>query len=414
MSVVLTEEFIRIALGDRDRPIQKELADELEPGLRLRLAAREARWSVLTKTVGEDRVRIPLGGWPAVSLDEARRFARSIKTTYEQRGEDPATFSVAQLLDRYRARRLSQLRKGKVMGRALEAALAPVKYREAARLTRREIAELIDDIADRAPIHANRVLAYMKAFFNWSVGRGYLEATPAAAIAKPSREVTRERTPSLKEIVEIWAAGGTLGYPFGPIVKLLILTAARREEVGALRVSELELPKGSDEGVWVLPASRSKNGRAIRTPLSPLARKVLEDALKLRPKGSDLVFTTTGQRPVSGWSRAKRRLDAAIAAARKRSRVIAPMDPWRFHDLRRSFATHACDVLKVDPAVADRCLNHVGASTTSTVARVYARSEMFEQRREALSGWAALIDEALAQRAPSKAQNARGAERSGR
>lgn len=79
-----------------------------------------------------------------------------------------------------------------------------------------------------------------------------------------------------------------------------------------------------------------------------------------------------------------------IAKARLRQNA-QPMGPWRLHDLRRSFATAACDLLAVDPAVADRCLNHVGASTTSTISRVYGRNEMFAQRADALRRWAALV-----------------------
>ena len=71
------------------------------------------------------------------------------------------------------------------------------------------------------------------------------------------------------------------------------------------------------------------------------------------------------------------------------------MPPWRLHDLRRGFATQACDLLQIDAAVADRCLNHVGSATTSTIARVYGRSEMFAQRRDALIRWADLLEAAL-------------------
>lgn len=111
-----------------------------------------------------------------------------------------------------------------------------------AKLSRRDIAEAIDKIADRAPIQANRSLAYTKAFFGWCVRRGYLEANPSAGISKPTRERTRERTPSLDELADIWSAAGASGYPFGHVVRLLILTAARRDEVGGLRMDELELP----------------------------------------------------------------------------------------------------------------------------------------------------------------------------
>ena len=302
--------------------------------------------------------------------------------------------TVRKLLEIYERRRLVQLRKGKVIERSIRAALADVLDLDPVDLTRRHIAEAVDVVADRAPIHGNRTLAYLKAFFAWSRGRGYIECNPAEGIAKPTREHARERTPSLSEVAEIWQAAGELGYPFGPIVRLLVLTAARRDEVGAIKPEEIEAASDTGTGVWTLPASRSKNGRAIRAPLSASSMTIIDEALRARPAGAAYIFTTLGDRPVSGWSRAKRRLDACIAARRLKDKRI-PIEPWRFHDLRRAFATQACDHLKVDPALADRCLNHVGASTTSTVARVYGRSELFDQRRDVLNRWAELVKQAI-------------------
>jgi integrase len=299
--------------------------------------------------------------------------------------------TVRTLLTSYEKRQLSQLRRGGAVAKALNAALRRHLHRDPQSLTRRELAELIDEIAEHAPVQANRSLAYMKAFFSWAVGRGYLEVNPAATVSPPAREVARERSPGLLELVRIWRACERMGYPFGSAIQLLILTAMRREEVGAMSIDELELDRDALPAVWVLPADRSKNSRAIRVPLSPLATAMLAKALASRPPGSQPVFTTTGQRSISGWSKAKARLDGLIAAD-----GAPQLAPWRLHDLRRSFATLACDELQIDPAVADRCLNHVGSSTRSTIARVYGRGEMFAQRDAALRAWGALIEEALA------------------
>jgi integrase len=179
----------------------------------------------------------------------------------------------------------------------------------------------------------------------------------------------------------------------------------RREEVTGIAVSELDLPEDG-QGVFTLPANRSKNDRAIRVPLSPLARSVVDRALAARPiiestgKPSPLLISTTGTTPASGWSKAKARLDGYIMEAREARAAESgeeaeAIQPWRLHDLRRAFATAACDILHIDPAVADRCLNHVGASTTSTISRVYGRSEMFDQRRAALTAWGALLEREL-------------------
>ena len=350
-----------------------------------------------------ERARVPLGGWPKVGLEQARALAQGFKRTIRQLEADAdAELTVSILMERYRTRRLRQLRKGAVIFRALEVALDPIKTRDVTSLTRREIGSVIDDMADRAPIHANRVLAYAKAMFSWAVGRGYIDQSPAAAIAKPTLEIARDRTPSLSELAEIWNAAIELGYPFGHVVRLLMLTATRRDEVAAMRAEELQL--ALEEATWTIPPDRSKNGRAIRIPVTLIARDIILDGVQRRSVESPLLFTTTGQSPVSGWSKAKNRLDLIIARNRRSGDPMAQaMPPWRIHDLRRSFATHACDVLKLDPAVADRCLNHVGASTTSTISRVYARNELFDQRREALSAWSCLLQQAIAATAPAEA-----------
>ena len=385
----------------------------------------------------------------ALQRSAARQRERNARfePDYVETPHEPLSVKPEQLgalMERYAAEVLSHLRTGDKQRRSLRRIIDPLAHVLSTDVSDAMVEEIIDDIAQTAPVHANRILGYFSAFCSWAVGEramissrwavvrpaeerprdrrlsleesrdgihanrvlAYAKARPApggpsaAAIwkptlrrpyPKPTREIARDRTPTIEEVAEIWRAAETLGYPFGHIVQLLILTAARRDEVGAMQLSEPHLPEGGDEGCWTLPSSRSKNGRALRNPLSPLARRVLERALVARVADGPFVFTTTGRTPVSGWSRAKIRLDAVIAQHRRQRGELADMPSWRVHDLRRAFATAACDVLRVDPAVADRCLNHVGAGTTSTVARIYARSEMYDQRRDALNRWAELI-----------------------
>ena len=254
------------------------------------------------------------------------------------------------------------------------------------------------------PVHANRVLAYLKAFFGWAVGRGYLEANPAAGISKPTREVARDRTPSLAEVGEIWNAAGELGYPFGPAIRLLVLTASRRDEVGSIRVDELLVGLDARRGLaGRCPPAGPRTAAPSGCRLCPPHGGSLEEALSSPAAIAEgpFVFSTTGEAtPISaGWSRAKGRLDAIIAARQPRRRCVSvDMAAWRIHDLRRAFATAACDRLQIDPAIADRWLNHVGASTTSVISRVYARSELYDQRRDALAQWARAAGAALLSR----------------
>jgi integrase len=429
MPRTLTDEIIDFAALDGS----PELADTLAPGLRIRFNSRGAHWSVLAYVLAGRRSRIPLGTWPTVSIEQAREAAWRIhrhhgqpippdeQTTGPDRAAEAALRTLESLVALYERDRAPRLKRCTQTVRSLRQLLAPLLKRDAVTITRLDISELVRTMRLDAPCHANRCLAYAKAFFNWAVSEGYLEASPAASVAKPTRERPRERTPNISELVDIWNGAERLYYPFGHITQLLILTAARINEIGGMRIDELDLPPDSPEGVWTLPAGRAKNERALRIPLSPAARAIIEDAIEHRGRLVELgwrgavdgpyLFSRTGQAGVSGWSRAKKRLDDAIQVERV---IDAPLAHWRFHDLRRSFATLACDVLHVPPEIADRCLNHVGSATTSTVAQVYARNELFDQRRDALLRWAELLAGAVEEvkiRAATREKRAAGLRR---
>lgn len=255
---------------------------------------------------------------------------------------------------------------------------------------------------------ANRNLAYVKAFMNWCVDQEIVEANPAANIKKPAKERTRDRFHSLDELMEIWDAMGELGYPFGQLYRLLIVVPMRREEVAAMPVTELDLvPDGDlDNAVWTLPGHRTKSGNSLRVPLSPLAVSLIKEALAAsdRPKNSPFVFSMTGDTSVSGYAKAKRRLDRIIrdrriAAAKKAGREPVDMEHWTIHDLRTTFSTLASEVLGADIAVVDRILNHVATATTSKIMRIYNKSELFDRRKQVMHDWAAMIEREAAARA---------------
>lgn len=409
-----------IARARRQRA-QIEILDGMEPGLRFRAGERSAGWSLLARLQNGRRSRIKLGGWPELGIADARRAARTIRVKIDQ-GIDPnaekqeaANTAIAdarnrrtlgEVLDVYDSLVLTQHRCGDGTRRALDGRkglLTPFTGRQVSSVTRAELSDAVKKHARQAPISANRKLAYASAFFNWCVHEGYLENNPARFIRKPARERVRDRFHTLEELREIWAAAGTLGYPFAQLYRLLIALPNRREEIAAMPLSELSL--GNDaaptDGVWLLPSDRTKQANALRIPLSPLARSLILEAIhhRDRPKRSALVFTTTGDTPVSGFTKAKRRLDAAVAQAKVKRAVRLGKDPancaampaWTVHDLRTTFNTHACEILDVPPHVADRILNHVATATRSKVMRIYNKSELFEARREALNAWAELL-----------------------
>jgi integrase len=242
-------------------------------------------------------------------------------------------------------------------------------------ITRQDVIELIDRVADRgARIHANRVLAAVRVLFNWALSRGVIEASPASGVKAPGAETVRERVLSKDELREVWRAANATAYPFGPFFKLLILTAQRREEVAGMRWSELD----ETHALWTIPGERAKNGRAHEVPLSEPAIDILRSIPRL--DGSDLVFTTNGRAAISGFSKAKARLDDVSGVG------LTERDEWRVHDIRRSVTTFMAE-MGIAPHVVDKLLNHVSGSIRG-VAAVYNRHSYTDERHRALDAWA--------------------------
>lgn len=429
---MLTPQTIAKALKDAAADgVRRELTDPSVSGLMLRVSPdappaisgeskadrekRRAVWSVRVVQPDGKRVRVPLGSYAEVSVAEARVAAKAAKekgrvgeviSAAERRETARAAardrVTLRQHLDAYDRQKLAALRSGALARRSIELLLGKRLDDEPGSLTRPVFNTLLDERAKASPVAANRSLAYVRPFLKFVARRTDDFMNPALDAVKPTKERPRERTLDLGEVAEIWRAAGSLGYPFGPFVHMLILTAGRRDEVASMRVAELDLDT-PDGAVWTLPAARSKNGRALRIPLAPEAVEILRAAIDARPSGEPpcpFVFSTTGSTPISGFAKGKGYVDRGIAVARQEAaeasgEAAKPMEHWTFHDLRRGFATVAVDVLHLDAGVVDRCLNHVAAGTSSVVARVYMRSEMLDQRRAAAGAWARLVVEAV-------------------
>jgi integrase len=264
-------------------------------------------------------------------------------------------------------------------------------------ITRRDVIELLDQVMDQGsaakgadgkrqhfpggPISANRTLAAIRAMFNFALRRGIIDSTPVALVERPGEETRRERTLSHEEIRAVWSAAEGLGYPFGTFFQLTLLLGQRREEVASMRWADLDL----ENGIWTLPADATKASRGHIVPLAPIVLDILQvlprksyadgGALKQSP----YVFTTSGKTPISGFSKAKARLDQAIAKARDG----AALAPWTIHDLRRSVATEM-GRLRVSRLVIGKVLNHADRSVTG----IYDRHAYLEEKRHALETWA--------------------------
>lgn len=239
----------------------------------------------------------------------------------------------------------------------------------------------------------------MRTLFNWAVEKDYLTSSPVVRMKPRVKERPRDRALSDDEIRWFWRACEEITWPFGPLFKLLLLTAQRRDEVGTIERSEIDLKKR----LWSMGRHKAKNDRAHDVHLCELAVEIISSLPKM--DGTSLVFTTNGTTPVSGFSRAKENLDAAMRRARRRSlglpddheiylKALAlsrskeppgEIAEWILHDLRRTAATGMAK-LNIPPHVVDKVLNHV-SGTIRGVAAVYNRFGYVEERKAALEAW---------------------------
>ncbi|QQP89819.1 site-specific integrase [Skermanella sp. TT6] len=321
---------------------------------------------------------------PDTARNEAVRILGLVRA-----GKDPAadrqrdrqveTLTVATLAERYIAQHCKiRQRSWRERERVFNRDVLPLIGRKPAdQVSRADIEAVLDSIGPQAPTMRRRTFAYLRAFWNWAVRKEHVATSPCDRIDGEREAAPRERVLTEPELVEIWTAAGTIGYPWGPFIKLLILTAQRRSEVAGMTWAEVH---DTDDGpIWRIPGGRAKNGKPHAVPLSPQAMALLADI----PRQGQLVFTTTGKTPISGFSKGKARLDRLIQAARGDG--VEPMTEWTLHDLRRTTTTGLAR-LGVRAEVADKILNHL-TGTIKGVAAVYQRHDYVREARAALELW---------------------------
>jgi len=257
-------------------------------------------------------------------------------------------------------------------------------------ITKRDVITLLDTVRDRAPVMANRNLAAVRKLFNWCLARDIIQVSPCTLIDPPALESSRDRILSDDELRMVWNAAEGDGWPFGPLVKLLVLTGQRLSEVGGMHWQEVDL----EHRMLVLPPERVKNGERHEVPLSDAAVKIIE-ALPHMTKG--FVFTTTRDTAVSGFSRAKDRLDAAVKASLTKG-AKSP-EHWTFHDLRRTMASGMAR-LGIQLPVIEKVLNHSSGSFRGIVG-VYQRHSFAEEKRTALAAWASHVEIVVSGKQPT-------------
>jgi integrase len=406
---------------------RKEIPDGLLVGLYLVVQPSGAKsFAVRYRYAGQPR-KLTLGAFPAITLEAARDIGgKALRAAAE--GRDPATEKQSakgdakrQAAEEVRGKRdlYENVARDFIERHAMKSNRATT-WRETARIlglrpspddptklvdiggrkiqeiSKRDIVALLDAVNDRgSPIMANRVLSAVRKLFNWCLARDTIQVSPCTLVTPPAPERSRDRVLTDDELRMVWNAADGDGRPFGPLVKLLVLTGQRLSEVGGMRWQEIDLANK----LWTLPPERvknGKNGQRHEVPLSDAAVAIIEALPRIKTtKG--FVFATRRDAAVSGFSRAKDRLDAAILAAIPEG-AKAP-EHWTFHDLRRTMASGMAP-LGTAMHVVEKILNH-SSGTFAGVAGVYQRYDFYNEKRIALAAWASHVATVVSGKQPA-------------
>jgi integrase len=348
--------------------------DDDLPGFGIRIREGGARTWIYQYKLGNKHRRITLGRVsalePATARKQANKFHAQIRL-----GQDPAgikaegraradeTFGACIRL--FLAWQRGRVKTFREVERHLVRNLIALHSLPLTKIDQRTIAAQLARISARgSPIQANRTRASLSKFFSWACGEGLAESNPVAFTNK-NPEKSRDRVLTADELKQIWAALPDTDY--GAIVKLLILTGQRASEISDVQWDEIDL----ERNVISLAASRTKNKRAHRIPISDVAHSILE----AHPRNGRVhVFGAGQQRGFSGWSWAKANLDEAVK-----------IPSWRIHDIRRSVATGMGEI-GIQPHIIEAVLNHVSGHKGG-VAGIYNRAAYEVEKTTALNRW---------------------------
>jgi integrase len=241
--------------------------------------------------------------------------------------------------------------------------------RPIADIKRSEIVRLLDKIEqDSGPAMAQAALSIVRRTMSWHAARSDDFRSPIVrGMGRVNaKERVRERTLNDDELRRVWKAADGFEGPEGRFIQFLLATACRRSEAAGLRFNELS---GSD---WLLPAGRNKVKTDLLRPLSTLALEIIAKVPRI---SNEFVFST-GARPLDGFSRFKRRLDAA-------SGIVG----WTLHDLRRT-SRSLMSRAGVRAEDAEQCLGHA----LPTIQGTYNKHDFYLEKKRAYEALASLIE----------------------
>jgi integrase len=247
---------------------------------------------------------------------------------------------------------------------------APLHNLQIGEIDRRAIAVLLGQIETSSGASSrNRLRSSLSAFWAWAIAEGLTELNPVTGTVKADEGKSRARVLTEEEIRQLWR--GLSDNRFSEIVRLLLLTACRRTEIGNLQWSEIDLGRK----LIVLPPARTKNGRGLELPLSTQALAVIERT----PRRNTTPFLFSDVNGYRSWDQDKLRLDARLGIA-----------PYRIHDIRRTTATGLAE-LGVLPHIVEACLNHQSGHKGG-VAGIYNKARYADEMRTALQKWGDHLD----------------------
>ena len=363
--------------------------DETMPGFGIRIRAGdkgEHRTFIAQYKIGSKHRRITLGNVRKVTLENARQEARRIFGKVAN-GHDPAnekaerrraaSHTLDATIARYLETKATDLKPRSLIEvrRHLEKNWQPLHNLSIASIGRANVAATLSAMAKtKGSVTANRARAALSAMFRWAIGEGLCDHNAVTGTNIQQENGHRERSLSDGEVAKVWLAAPKNDY--GNIVRLLMLTGCRREEVGGLRWSEVDL----EARTITIPGERTKNNVEHVVPLADGAISILQGIMRRGER--DFVFGIAREGGFSGWAKSKTRLDKAVALK----------DEWRLHDLRRTVRT-GLGKLGVQPHVAEAALNHLPPK----LIRTYDRNTYASEKKAALDLWASHLKVAIAQ-----------------
>ncbi|MCV0384043.1 MAG: integrase arm-type DNA-binding domain-containing protein [Erythrobacter sp.] len=384
---------VKLVESAKARDAQYEESDG-EGGLVLVVYPSGAKsWAVRYRNAAGKQRKKSLGPIDRMKLADARKAARAIMARVDD-GDDPSSRAKveadkAALTVRSASERFMKARRAQERNRAADEVqrqfdsyiLPAIGEGPIAAVSGDNARKVVTDLANAgARTMANRVHSTLARFFKWAAepDQRLVAQSPYAGYPKVADERERDRVLSSSELAALWHEAGVTAQPFGPIIRLLILTAQRRSEVTGMTDAELDLNRAE----WTIPSDRAKNGDRHVVPLSKPAIAELAKVTRIGKKG--LVFTTTGEAVYAGHHKAKARMDRALGFN----------EPWRIHDIRRT-ATTGLIALGQQPATVEALLNH-RTGARAGVAGVYNRHQYRDEMELAAEVWGRFIVDVIA------------------